>query len=396
MTAGPLLPVYAPSPADFVRGRGARLEAADGKVYLDFIAGIAVNALGHCHPKLVAALKDQADKLWQVSNLYQTDLQRSLAQRYVDLTFADHVYFANSGAEAVEAALKIARKYFSAKGEPERIDIIGFEGSFHGRTYGAINAAGNPNYVDGFGPRLPGYVRLPWGDHEALEAAVSAPTACAVIVEPVQGEGGVRAMPDACLQGLRDLCTKHGVLLILDEVQCGASRTGKLFAHEWAGVTPDILCAAKGIGGGFPIGACLTTADASSGMAKGTHGSTFGGAPLAMAVGHAVLDEIASPALLEHVLKISNHLTQALEGVKDRNRDLVVALRGKGLLRGLKLTIDPLPVRTACFEQGLLVGTAGDNVLRMAPPLIIDEKDVGEAIEKIEAALGLARAAQAA
>jgi acetylornithine/N-succinyldiaminopimelate aminotransferase len=396
MSAGPLLPIYSPSPANFVQGRGARLTADDGKTYLDFIAGIAVNALGHCHPKLVAALKDQADKLWQVSNLYQTDLQRSLAQRYVDLTFADYVYFANSGTEAVEAALKIARKHFSHKGENERIDVIGFEGAFHGRTYGAINAAGNPNYVDGFGPRLPGYVRLAWGDHEALKTAIASPTACAVIVEPVQGEGGVRAMPDSCLVALRELCTAHGVLLILDEVQCGASRTGKLFAHEWADVTPDILCAAKGIGGGFPLGAVLATAEAAEGMVKGTHGSTYGGLPLAMAVGHAVLDELSSPALLEHVRKMAGHMTQSLEGLKDRHPDLVVDVRGRGLLRGLKLTVDPLPVRHKCFAEGLLVGTAGDNVLRLAPPLIIDEKDLAEAVEKIDAALTATKAAAAA
>jgi acetylornithine/N-succinyldiaminopimelate aminotransferase len=284
VTDSPLMPVYAPSPVNFVRGEGARLFDAQGRGWLDFIAGIAVNGLGHCHPALVAALKAQGEKLWHVSNLYQTDLQRSLAQRYVDATFADVVYFSNSGTEAVETALKVARKYHAANGAPERIDIIGFDGAFHGRTYGAINAAGNPNYLDGFGPRLPGYVRLTWGDHDALKEAVASPTAAAVIVEPVQGEGGVRAMPESCLVALRELCDAHGVLLILDEVQCGAGRTGKLFAHEWAGVNPDIMTVAKGVGGGFPLGACLATRKASEGMVKGTHGSTYGGNPLAMAV----------------------------------------------------------------------------------------------------------------
>jgi acetylornithine/N-succinyldiaminopimelate aminotransferase len=396
VTDSPLMPVYAPSPVNFVRGEGARLFDAQGRGWLDFIAGIAVNGLGHCHPALVAALKAQGEKLWHVSNLYQTDLQRSLAQRYVDATFADVVYFSNSGTEAVETALKVARKYHAANGAPERIDIIGFDGAFHGRTYGAINAAGNPNYLDGFGPRLPGYVRLTWGDHDALKEAVASPTAAAVIVEPVQGEGGVRAMPESCLVALRELCDAHGVLLILDEVQCGAGRTGKLFAHEWAGVNPDIMTVAKGVGGGFPLGACLATRKASEGMVKGTHGSTYGGNPLAMAVGHAVWDELTKPELLEHVRRISGHFTQSLEGLKDTHPDLVVDVRGKGLLRGLKLSVDPLPVRTACFERGLLCGTAGDNVLRFAPPFIIDEKDVSEAIGIIDASLTAVRASKAA
>ncbi len=396
MTDSPLMPVYAPSPANFVRGEGARLFDASGRSWLDFIAGIAVNGLGHCHPALVAALKAQSEKLWHVSNLYQTDLQRSLAQRYVDATFADVVYFSNSGTEAVETALKVARRFHATNGAPERIDIIGFEGAFHGRTYGAINAAGNPNYLDGFGPRLPGYVRLGWGDHEALKAAVASPTAAAVIVEPVQGEGGVRAMPESCLVGLRELCDAHGVLLIFDEVQCGAGRTGKLFAHEWANITPDIMTVAKGVGGGFPLGACLATGRAAEGMVKGTHGSTYGGNPLAMAVGHAVWDELTKPELLEHVRRVSGHFTQSLEGLKDTHPDLIVDVRGKGLLRGLKLSVDPLPVRTACFERGLLCGTAGDNVLRFAPPFIIDEKDVSEAIGIIDASLSAVRASKAA
>ncbi len=391
MSAAPLMPVYSPAPADFVQGRGVEVFTAEGKRYLDFIAGIATNSLGHCHPKLVAALTEQANKIWHMSNMYQTELQRSLAQKYTDATFADVVFFANSGTEAIEACLKLTRKYHSAKGNPERIEILGFEGAFHGRSYGAINAAANPNYLAGFGPPLPGYRQLPFGDHEALKAAIG-PTTAGIILEPVQGEGGVRAVPDACLKGLRDLCDEHGILLIFDEVQSGAGRTGKLFAHEWAGITPDVMAVAKGMGGGFPMGACLATTEAASGMVRGVHGSTFGGNPLAMAVGHATFDEISQPEFLEHVRDISNHLHQSLAGLKDRYPDLVVDVRGKGLLAGLKLTIDPLKVRQSCFERGMLVGTAGQNVLRMAPPLIVSPDDVSEAISILDAALAAAQA----
>ena len=391
MSAAPLMPVYSPAPADFVQGRGVEVFTAEGKRYLDFIAGIATNSLGHCHPKLVAALTDQANKIWHMSNMYQTELQRSLAQKYVDATFADVVFFANSGTEAIEACLKLTRKYHSAKGNPERIEILGFEGAFHGRSYGAINAAANPNYLAGFGPPLPGYRQLPFGDHDALKAAIG-PTTAGIILEPVQGEGGVRAVPNECLQGLRAVCDEHDILLIFDEVQSGAGRTGKLFAHEWAGITPDVMAVAKGMGGGFPMGACLATAEAAAGMVRGVHGSTFGGNPLAMAVGHATFDEISQPEFLEHVRDISNHLHQSLAGLKDRYPDLVVDVRGKGLLVGLKLTIDPLKVRQLCFERGMLVGTAGQNVLRMAPPLIVSPDDVSEAISILDAALAAAQA----
>jgi acetylornithine/N-succinyldiaminopimelate aminotransferase len=391
VSAAPLMPVYSPAPADFVRGAGVEVWDKDGRRYLDFIAGIATNSLGHCHPKLVAAITEQANKIWHMSNMYQTELQRSLAQKYTEATFADVVFFANSGTEAIEACLKLVRKYHSSKGHPEKIDILGFDGAFHGRSYGAINAAANPNYLEGFGPPLPGYQQLKFGDHDALKAAIT-PTTAGIIIEPVQGEGGLRPVPDQCLQGLRALCDEHGILLIFDEVQCGASRTGKLFAHEWAGITPDVMAVAKGMGGGFPMGACLATAEAASGMVRGVHGSTFGGNPLAMAVAHAAFDEISKPEFLEQVRDTANHLNQGLQGLKDRYPDLVVDVRGRGLLCGINLTIDPMKVRQACFERGMLVGTAGKTVVRLAPPLIANEKDVSEAISILDAALASVQA----
>jgi acetylornithine/N-succinyldiaminopimelate aminotransferase len=391
VSASPLMSVYSPAPADFVRGKGVEVWDKDGNRYLDFIAGIATNSLGHCHPKLVDALTDQANKIWHMSNMYQTELQRSLAQKYTDATFADVVFFANSGTEAIEACLKLVRKYHSSKGNPEKIDILGFDGAFHGRSYGAINAAANPNYLEGFGPPLPGYQQLPFGDHDALKAAIT-PTTAGIIIEPVQGEGGLRPVPDQCLQGLRKLCDDNGILLIFDEVQCGASRTGKLFAHEWAGIAPDVMAVAKGMGGGFPMGACLATNEAASGMVRGVHGSTFGGNPLAMAVGHAVFDEINKAEFLEHVRDTANHLHQSLEGLKDRYPELVVDVRGKGLLCGINVSIDPMRVRQACFERGMLIGTAGKTVVRMAPPLIATTANVSEAISILDAALAAIQA----
>ena len=287
-----LMTVYNRAPLAFERGEGVRLYTAEGEAYLDCLAGIAVTALGHAHPKLVQAVRDQADKLWHTSNIFRIPGQEALAKALTDASFADVVFFTNSGSEAVECALKTARKYHSANGQPERIDVIGFDGSFHGRTYAAINAAGNPSYVDGFGPALPGYVHLTFGDHEALKEALARPTTAAVIIEPVQGEGGARAAPDVCLRGLRQLCDEHGVLLIYDEVQCGLGRTGKLFAYEWSGAEPDIMALAKALGGGFPVGACVATAEAAKGMTVGAHGSTYGGNPLAMAVGLAALQEL--------------------------------------------------------------------------------------------------------
>jgi acetylornithine/N-succinyldiaminopimelate aminotransferase len=305
--------VYNRAPLAFDRGSGARLYTKDGEAYLDCVGGIATTGLGHAHPKLVEALKRQGEKLWHVSNIFTIPEQEALADRLTASSFADVVFFTNSGTEAIEASLKMARRYHHHRGNPERVDVIGFSGAFHGRSYAAITAAGNPSYVEGFGPPLPGYVNLPFGDHEALKAAVG-PTTAAIIIEPVQGEGGARALPDVCLRGLRTLCDAEGILLIYDEVQCGMGRTGRLFAHEWADAPPDIMAVAKALGGGFPVGACLATAKAAEGMTVGAHGSTFGGNPLAMAVGCAAFDEIARPETLQNVTRSPATSGQQLHG----------------------------------------------------------------------------------
>lgn len=380
-----VLPVYGPGPVVFERGEGVRMYDETGKAYLDFIAGIAVNALGHCHPVLVKALTEQANKLWHTSNMFRVPGQERLAQRYVDLTFADFAFFTNSGAEAIEGCIKIARRYHWSKGQPERIGILSFEGSFHGRTLGGISAGAQEKYREGFGPRLPGFRSVPFGDHDELRQAIKAPDLAAVLIEPVQGEGGVRAVPNQCLKGLRELCSEYGVLLIYDEIQCGAGRTGKLFHYQWIpGAEPDLLAAAKGIGGGFPMGMVLATAEAASGMAKGVHGTTFGGGPLAMAVGNAVLDVMTGQGFLEEVHRTASVMQQGLESLKGRYPGLVKEITGAGLLRGLRMNDDPLPLRTKLSERGLLVGTAGNNTLRLAPPLIVTEADVREAIGIID------------
>ncbi|MBL8536065.1 MAG: aspartate aminotransferase family protein [Hyphomonadaceae bacterium] len=381
-----ILPVYSPPEQIFVRGEGCWIWDEKGDKYLDCIAGIAVNALGHAPPVLQKALTEQAAKLWHTSNMFKVKGQEELAAKYVRDSFADVVFFTNSGTEAIEGALKTARKYHTANGHPERIDIIGFQGSFHGRSYAAINASGNPSYLDGFGPRLPGFIQIPFGDEAALRAAIG-PTTAALIIEPVQGEGGVRAVPEETLRLYRKLADENGFLLIFDEVQSGAGRTGKMWAHQWSSIAPDIMAVAKGVGGGFPMGAFLATKEAAKGMVRGVHGTTFGGNPLAMAVGNACYDELSKPALLEHVNTVANHLTQALEGLKDRHPDLVVDVRGKGLLRGLKLTVDPKPIQGALRDRKVLVGVAGDNVLRLAPPLVITETEVRQAVDAIDAAL---------
>lgn len=391
-----ILPVYGPSEVVFERGEGVRLFDREGRGYLDFIAGIAVNSLGHAHPALIRALTEQAGKIWHVSNMYRIPGQERLAQRYAELTFADRVFFTNSGAEAIEASIKIARRYHWSRGQPERIKILSFTGSFHGRTYAGINAGGQDKYREGFGPRMPGFETLNFGDHDALRQAVAQLDVAAVLIEPVQGEGGVRETPEVCLRGLRQLCSEAGVLLIYDEVQCGAGRTGQLFHYQWVdGAQPDILAAAKGIGGGFPMGACLVTEEAASGMVKGVHGSTFGGGPLAMAVGNAVLDILTQDGFLEGVRRVSSTFTQGLESLRDRYPDLVLKVTGRGLLRGLKLSFDPLPLRGALGEKGLLVGTAGDQVLRLAPPLIVTDDDVLEAVRIIDDALSAEARARA-
>jgi acetylornithine/N-succinyldiaminopimelate aminotransferase len=380
-----VLPVYGPSPVVFERGEGVRMYDDKGKAYLDFIAGIAVNSLGHCNPVLVKALTDQANTLWHTSNMFRVPGQERLAQRYVDLTFADFAFFTNSGAESIEGCIKIARRYHWAKGQPDRIGVLSFEGSFHGRTLGGISAGAQEKYREGFGPRLQGFRSIPFGDHEALKEAIKAPDLAAVIIEPVQGEGGVREVPPQCLLGLRKLCSENGVLLIYDEIQCGAGRTGKLFHHQWVeGAEPDLLAAAKGIGGGFPMGMILASAEAASGMTKGIHGTTFGGGPLAMAVGNAVLDVMTADGFLENVRRVAGTMQQGMESLKGRYPELVLDVTGAGLLRGLKMKDDPLPLRGKLTERGLLVGTAGANTLRLAPPLVVTEDDVREAIDIID------------
>ena len=387
-----LMAVYNRAPLAFERGEGVRLWSTDGEEYLDCLAGIAVNALGHAHPKLVAAVKGQAEKLWHTSNIFRVPEQEELAKALTDASFADVVFFTNSGTEAVECALKTARKYHVANDQPERIDVIGFEGSFHGRTYAAVNAAGNPSYVDGFGPPLPGYVHLAFGDHDALKAAIASPTTAAVIIEPVQGEGGARAVPDVCLRGLRQLCDEHGVLLIYDEVQCGLGRTGKLFAYEWSGAAPDIMPLAKALGGGFPVGACLATAEAAKGMTVGAHGSTYGGNPLAMAVALAALEELRSDALMDNVRDVSGYFVQQLQGLKSRFPDVVLDVRGRGLLIGVKLATNNRAFMQLARDQHLLVAGGGDNCVRLLPPLVMTQDEAREALRKFEAACEAARA----
>jgi acetylornithine/N-succinyldiaminopimelate aminotransferase len=383
-----LFDCYNPPEITFERGEGAYLTTDTGERYLDFIAGIAVNALGHAPQDIAAAITEQMGKVWHLSNMFKVPGQVDLAKRYCDsLDWADKVFFQNSGTEALELAMKTARRWQYGEGRPDRVDIIGFGGAFHGRSFAAINAAGNPKYLEGFGPRLPGFVNLPFGDHEALKEAIG-PTTAAILVEPVQGEGGVRALPAECLRGLRQLCDENDLMLIYDEVQCGASRTGQLWAHQWVeGGEPDIMAVAKGVGGGFPLGAVIATEAAAKHMVPGTHGTTYGGNPLAMAAGIAVFDRISDPAFLEHVRDISNKFRQSLAGLKDEFPDLIEDVRGKGLLVGLKMKVtgDHLVAKTKALDHKLMVGTAGDNVLRMAPPLIIGETEMREALEKLRA-----------
>ena len=383
-----MLPVYAPPKEVFERGEGMRLFTEEGVPYLDFIAGIAVNALGHAHPKMVEAISEQAGKVWHLSNMFRVPAGEELAEKYCKHTFADQVFFTNSGTEAIECALKTARKYHWANGEPDRQEIITFTGAFHGRSYGAINAGGNPKYLEGFGEAMPNFRQLEFGDMEALKEAVTKET-CAILIEPVQGEGGVRDVPVEDLIAMRKLCDETGTLLIYDEVQCGAGRTGKLFAHQWADgkADPDIMAVAKGVGGGFPLGACLATEEAFKGMRVGSHGSTYGGNPMAMAVGNVVFDELTKDGFMDEVNRVSGALKQGLASLKDRYPDLVEEVRGKGLLTGIKLTIEPKAVQVAAREKQLLCGVAGDNVLRLAPPLIMTEADAREAIAILDAVL---------
>jgi len=378
-----VLPTYNRAPMAFVQGEGSWLTAEDGTRYLDLGSGIAVNALGHANPALVQTLTEQAQKLWHVSNVYRIPEQEALAQLLVDTTFADTVFFTNSGTETAELAIKMARKYHYDKGQP-REEFLAFEGAFHGRSTGAIALAGSEKMTKGYGPLMPGFRQLPFGDLEALKAAISERT-CAVIVEPIQGEGGIRALPDAFLREMRALCDAHGALLIFDEVQCGMGRTGRLFAHEWAGVAPDIMMVAKGIGGGFPLGAVLASEQAASGMVAGTHGSTYGGNPLGCAVGAKVVQIISDPAFLAEVSRKGALLRQGLEGLVASHPAVFAEVRGQGLMLGLKCVVTNTDVVKAGYGQHLLTVAAADNAIRILPALNIPDEDIAEALKRLDA-----------
>jgi acetylornithine/N-succinyldiaminopimelate aminotransferase len=379
----PVLPTYSRAPLHFVKGEGSWLTEADGRRFLDMGAGIAVTLLGHCHPTLVQALTDQANAVWHVSNLYEIPQQEALAQKLVDASFADTVFFTNSGTESCELVLKMARKYWHDKGQTDRIEIVTITGAFHGRSTGAIAAAGADKLTEGFGPLMPGFTHVAWGDHEALKAAITDKTA-AVIVEPIQGEGGIRPLPDVCLKGLRDLCDTTDALLILDEVQCGMGRTGRLFAHEWAGISPDIMMVAKGIGGGFPLGAVLATEEAAAGMTKGTHGSTYGGNPLACAVGCAVMDTVTEDGFLDHVTGVAGRLRQGLEALVASHPDVFSEVRGTGLMLGLVCVTPVGDVVQAAYDAQLITIPAAENTLRLLPALTLSDDEASEALSRLE------------
>ncbi len=379
-----VLPTYSRAPLHFVKGEGCWLIEEDGRRFLDLGSGIAVNALGHAHPALVAALTEQAGKLWHVSNLYEIPQQQALADKLVAATFADTVFFTNSGTESCELAVKMARKYWYEKGQPEKTDIIAFTGSFHGRSSAGIAAAGSEKMVKGFGPILPGFKHLPFGDMDALEAAIDAQTG-AILIEPIQGEGGIRPLPDDQLKALRKLCDDKDILLILDEVQCGMGRTGRLFAHEFAGITPDIMMVAKGIGGGFPLGAVLATEEAASGMTVGTHGSTYGGNPLGCAVGGAVMDVLTEDGFLDEVGRKAGLLNQKLEGLVAAHPEIFEEVRGQGLMIGLKTKVAPADFVKAGYDKLVITVPAADNVVRLLPALTITEEEIAEAVDRLDA-----------
>ena len=385
MTTSHVMPTYARVELAFERGDGAWITSTAGDRYLDFTGGVAVNVLGHAHPRLVAALTEQAGKLWHTSNLYRVTGAERLADRLNAVTFADLVFFCNSGAEALEGAIKTARKYFAVSGKPEKFRIITFEGAFHGRTLATLAAGGNKKYLEGFGPVVEGFDQVPFGDLEATKKAIG-PNTCAILIEPIMGEGGVRVVPNAFLKALRELCDKHDLLLLFDEVQSGMGRSGSLFAYQQTGVTPDIMGVAKGLGGGFPVGAVLATAEAGKGMTAGTHGSTFGGNPLAMAVANAVLDVVLEPGFFDHVKQMSLLFKQRLAEMKDRHPAVIAEIRGEGLLLGIRLNVPNGEMVDALRAEKMLVVAAGDNVVRLLPPLIITDKEVGEAISRIDAA----------
>jgi acetylornithine/N-succinyldiaminopimelate aminotransferase len=380
-----LLPAYARANLAFDRGEGAWLIATDGERYLDFTSGVAVNALGHAHPHLVAAVQAQVAKVSHVSNLFRIPEGERLAARLCEASFADTVFFANSGAEALEATIKMVRKYQSANGHPERYRIITFDGAFHGRTLATLAAGGQKKHLEGFGPVMDGFDQVPAGDIEAVKRAIG-PATAGILIEPIMGEGGVRTIGQQFLKGLRELCDKHGLLLAFDEVQTGIGRTGELFGYQRTGVTPDVMALAKALGGGFPIGACLATAEASKGMTAGTHGSTFGGNPLAMAAGNAVLDIVLAPGFLDRVKRIALLFKQRLAAIKDLHPSIIEELRGEGLLVGLKVRIPYGEFVDALRAEKLLSVAAGDNVVRLLPPLIVTEAEIAEAIERLDRA----------
>ncbi|WP_442579202.1 aspartate aminotransferase family protein [Mesorhizobium sp. ASY16-5R] len=387
MSGSALYETFARAPLAFERGEGCWLIDSKGERYLDFAAGIAVNSLGHSHPALVSALTEQAGKLWHVSNLYEIPGQSRLAERLVANSFADKVFFTNSGAEALECAIKTARRYQYVSGHPERFRTITFEGAFHGRTLATIAAGGQAKYLEGFGPKVDGFDQVPFGDIEAVEKAITPETA-AILIEPVQGEGGIREVPAQTLRRLRELCDENGLLLIFDEVQCGVGRTGKLFAYEWSGISPDLMAIAKGIGGGFPVGACLATDEAAVGMTPGVHGTTFGGNPLAMAVGNAVLDVILADGFLDEVSRKTLLLKQGLAAIADEFPDVIEEVRGAGLLLGFKCRIPNTRMQAALRDEKMLSVTAGDNVVRLLPPLIVSDEEIRDALGRIRAAAG--------
>ncbi len=389
-----LLPTYNRADLAFVRGEGSWAIGEDGRRYLDLGAGIAVNSLGHANPELVRVLTEQAGRIWHVSNVYRIPEQERLAALLVGHSFADRVFFTNSGTEAAELAIKMVRKYWTEQGDPDRIEILTFEGAFHGRSTGAIAAAGSEKMVKGYGPLMPGFRQLPWGDMAALEAAISDRTA-AVMLEPMQGEGGIRALPDADLRRVRELCDRTGALLVLDEVQCGMGRTGRLFAHEWAGITPDVMMVAKGIGGGFPLGAALATEAVGRVMTVGSHGSTYGGNPLACAVGARVVEIIADEAFLAEVRRKGALFRQKLEGLVAAHPAVFAEVRGQGLLLGLKCRAAPGDLVTAGYAEQLLTVAASDNVVRLVPPLTITDDEIAEAVARLDRAAARLEAAAA-
>ena len=377
-----VLGTYARKPVSFKEGKGTYLFAENGDKYLDFVQGIAVNVLGHCHEHLVKTIQEQSKKLWHISNAFVIPEQEKLAKRLTNNTFADFVCFQNSGTEATEASIKIARKYFHKIGKPEKNRIITFEGSFHGRTLAALFAANNPKHIEGFGPKVDGFDQVPFADHEAIKKAINKNTA-AIMLETIMGEGGIKVVPDFCIKGIRELCDEHEILLILDEVQC-AYRTGNFFAFEKSGVNPDIVPIAKGIGGGFPLGACLVNKKVSVGMTPGTHGSTFGGNPLAMAVGNAVLDIIFEKDFFKNVEKKGEYFQDGLKKIKDKYPKIIEEVRGVGLIKGLKMLVDNDEFIKKLMNNKMLTVKASENVIRLFPPLIVSNKELDEALVKIE------------